>query len=137
MMLIYQRDGVRPRRGRIEKTGGDLMLRRLLIAALLVGLMSPVWAEVTSIEGPYPALDGMTFKIKVTPDESARQSGERSFRDRLVFSDGKMSVTERESLGFKPGWYETHETSGGMGFAATLTSAAHGTSVWSGTLEGK
>src|SRR5690348_1081629 len=105
------------------------MFRRLILALLTMTFLSPAWADVR--------LDGTTLKIKATPDASAKEAGEQSFRDRLVFADGQVTATEGLKRGFRSADYETHDSSGGVGFGATLQSEKEGTSIWSGTLQGK
>ena len=105
------------------------MVRTVLRAALIASLAVPLWAS--------NALDGLVVKIKVTPDASAKEAGEKSFKDRLSFDAGRITAEESVKRGFGSTEYETHEDGPGTAFSATLVSGQEGTAVWGGTLAGK
>lgn len=106
------------------------MYRKIVATFVMLFLISPAWAGSN-------AFDDMIMKIKVKPDSAAKASGERSFKDRLVFLNGKMSAEERARFGFAATEYETIEASGGSSFSATQNSDSQGTMVWGGNLLGR
>src|SRR5437879_5417108 len=82
-------------------------------------------------------LDGTRWIIKVTPDQEAREKGEKAFDDVIVFDGGKVSMTACVKVGFAASDYRTGRASTGkMGFLAKQRSETEGDSEWSGMMEG-
>jgi Zn ribbon nucleic-acid-binding protein len=86
------------------------------------------------VEGAH--LDGMSFAVKVTPDEAAAKKGEKAFDDTIVFKDGKVSMSECVKVGFAATPYTATKTADGWSFKTEQTSDKEGKAVWSGDIKG-
>lgn len=109
------------------------MKRKQIIGAtaatlVAIGIVAACWAGV---------LDGTRGKVKVVPDKSAADRGEKEFDDTLSFADGKFSSAFFLAKGFKPAKYhgETEETE--AEFEVEQTSATNGVINWLGEVRGK
>ena len=78
------------------------------------------------------------WKISVTPDSSAQQSGKQEFNDEVLFEDGKMTAAACASYGFGESTYSLSEN--GLSMSATISangeSIAWSTNLVNGTLQG-
>lgn len=78
-------------------------------------------------------LEGTKWKVKVVPDEQARQAGEKDFEDVLSFKGSMFSTEYFASRGFSPAIYQDDSRRFGPAtFTATLKHDEHGTARWSG-----
>src|SRR5687768_10662481 len=73
------------------------MEKRKLFLAFLCALVSFSLASAGLFA---PPLDGTSWKITVTPDESAMKHGETAFLDTIFFVDGKLIATVGMTNGF-------------------------------------
>jgi hypothetical protein len=93
----------------------------LLIAMLVMTTFSLARAD---------AIEGTSWKIKVTPDGNGKP-----FDDTITFKGGKFTSAEFAKRGFKPVDYEDDTRQGGLSnFKATQTSTKEGEAKWSGTI---
>ena len=109
-----------------------MRMMRWVLAGMLVGVcVSPVMAVAAT------PLDGTKWKIKITPDEAAKKSGEKTSKDTLIFKSGQMTSTACVKYGFSPSAYTATGSAGGPSFQTQQTSAKEGTMTWSGQVSGK
>ena len=94
-----------------------------ILLALLPLLLVPAPARADAIEGT-------TWKIRVTPDSDGR-----AFDDTITFKGGKFTSVELGKRGFKETNYEDDTRQGGISnFKAVQTSDKEGEAKWSGTI---
>lgn len=84
-----------------------------------------------------PVLDGTSWKVDVEPDQMAKDKGEKEFKETLTFADGNVTLSAPR-VGFEASPYSVTKTGDkDMTFKAVRTSAAEGSSVWTGTVHDK
>ena len=83
------------------------------------------------LTGHCAPLDGTTWKITVTPDESAMKHGEKPFLDTLIFIDGRMTSGAAFRNGFPSAPYTAAAQNGGVTFTAEHKSPKGGQAKWS------
>ena len=81
-------------------------------------------------------LDGTSWKVDVEPDAMAKDKGEKSFKETLIFADGNLSATARQQIGFAASGYtvsqdpKTKDTT----FTTEQRSEHEGVTTWTGTI---
>jgi hypothetical protein len=81
--------------------------------------------------------EGTRWKVKVMPEEDARQAGEKPFDDVLTFKGGKFVSAEFQKRGFQPAEYEEDTRRGPAAkFTAETNSQNEGKAKWTGTMTG-
>ena len=86
---------------------------------------------------PVRPLDGIRWKIQITPDEVARRAGEKPSKDTLVFKNGEMTSTACVKYGFKASPYTASQSGSSWSFTSEQVSAKQGKTAWSGTVNGE
>ena len=81
-------------------------------------------------------LDRTKWSIRITPDEAAKQQGEKSGRDALIFRDGKLISTGCGRYGFTPSTYTANQSGSAWSFSTEQTSQKQGRTSWSGQVNG-
>lgn len=95
-------------------------------------------AALFAVQGGAPSpLDGMRFKVKVTPDAAAMKKGEHKFDDILIFRDGKVEMSECVKVGFAASEYTATAAGDGWSFETLQTSDKSGKNVWTAQVRGE
>lgn len=81
-------------------------------------------------------LDGTKWKVKVVPDKTAADNGEKEFDDELVFADGKFTSTALLGKGFKPSKYRGEVEPNEAEFEVEQVSETGGVVNWLGEIRG-
>ena len=119
--------------------------KRLCSALALVALAGATSAAVFgrtigSTSGASETSDSFAgvWRVTVSPDSSAQQSGKQEFNDEILFEDGKMTAAACASYGFGESSYEL--TNNGTTLNSTMTtdgeSIAWSANLVSGRLQG-
>jgi hypothetical protein len=82
-------------------------------------------------------LDGNHGKIRVIPDQTTADKGEKGFDDTLSFADGKFTSVFFLAKGFKPAAYNGEKEENEAEFEVEQTSATNGLINWLGEIRGK
>jgi hypothetical protein len=108
-------------------------MKRMLVVSTAVVVFAILAGWVHARPQPF---EGTTWKVTVTPDPDAANSGEKEFTDTLVFKGGKFIAEACAKYGFGPVDY--HEEMAAGGHTATFTaepkSEKEGTAKWRGTV---
>lgn len=84
-----------------------------------------------------PVLDGTSWKVDVKPDDMAKDTGEKDFKETMTFADGKVSLSAPK-VGFGASPYTvTQAGKKDWTFKAERASDGEGSSVWTGTVHEK
>ena len=106
-------------------------MRNAAFAACLIVLSSVVTAG-----NHLGVLDGTTWALTVEPDAMAQENGATPFRETLKFNDGKAALSDPK-VGVLEAPYTVSRGGGtGWSFHTQRSSAAEGTSTWTGTVDG-
>jgi hypothetical protein len=82
-------------------------------------------------------LDGTTWALTVEPDAAATVKGGSRFKETLKFVDGKVSLSA-PTVGVQEAPYSVSEVRANVWtFQTKRASAADGSSIWTGTVQGK
>lgn len=81
-------------------------------------------------------LEGTTWPIKLTPDETAAKQGEKPFDDSLIFKDGKVTMSACVKSGFSASIYTAVPVGPAWTFATEQVSDAQGTTAWTAEIAG-
>lgn len=82
-------------------------------------------------------LDGTSWKVEVEPDAMARSKGEKQFTETLIFTDGEVTATQRQNLGFEPADYTvTKAGKKKWTFNVEHESDTAGGAIWTGDIRG-
>ena len=82
-------------------------------------------------------LEHSKWSIKITPDEAAKQQGEKQGRDALIFRDGTLISTGCARYGFAPSTYTASQSGSAWTFTTEQTSPKQGKTTWSGQISGE
>jgi len=85
------------------------------------------------------SLDGTQWKVKVVPDSVSKKAGMNGFKNRLVFNNGTVHMTECAKSGYKDSAYQTADSGGSTTWSTSQTSddkKEGGSSQWEGTISG-
>jgi hypothetical protein len=103
---------------------------RLALSLLLV--LTLFLAPTTFAKQP---VEGTSWKVKVTPDDDARNSGQRPYSDTLIFKGGMFESVACRAHGIKPVQYEENPRPGGIAtFKANPESQTEGKAEWTGRI---
>jgi hypothetical protein len=91
---------------------------------------------VTAMNCRAGVLDGTKWKVKVVPDKTAADKGEKEFADELIFADGKFTSTALLPQGFKPSKYNGEVEPGEAEFEVEQVSETAGVVTWLGEIRG-
>jgi hypothetical protein len=84
------------------------------------------------------SLDGTSWKVQVEPDSMAKTKGEKEYKEVLTFSDGMVSMTEGQKVGFASAHYDLAKSGDkDWTFKTEQFSTSMGQSVWTGTIHEK
>lgn len=81
-------------------------------------------------------LEGTAWSVNVVPDEAAKQQGEKSFEDGLIFKDGKVTLTACVKVGFAPSTYTAEPVGGAWTLATEQISPDQGQTQWAAEISG-
>jgi hypothetical protein len=122
------------------------MYSRWTMIVLAVGVSMMSLAAAPQVAAPRPTTDqtsqlmkdmlGGKWDITLTPDDEARQAGEKEVKDTLVFKRGTFVSTTFQKRGFEPSSYEEGNLKGSIGgFDCVQTSKTdQGKAKWSGSV---
>ena len=110
------------------------MRRFLVCGGLLLVTLAPAIAATQT--APALPLDGTTWTVNVTPDAAAAAKGEKPFPDVLMFSAGRVAMSECLKYGFTASRYTTVKAGEGWTFTTEQTSEKMGKSIWSADIMG-
>ena len=104
--------------------------KRLCSALALVALASATSSAVFGRTMSSDSFSGV-WRVNVTPDSAAQQSGKQQFSDEVLFEDGKMTAAACASYGFGESTYSLSES----GTSMSATMSTDGESIaWSANL---
>jgi hypothetical protein len=87
-------------------------------------------------KAPAAPLEGTRWSVMMTPDAAAKEKGEASFEEVLIFEGGKVTMTTCQTYGFAPSPY-TATTSGDIvSFMTRQSGSEAGKSTWTGDFKG-
>ena len=82
-------------------------------------------------------MDGMKWRVKVTPDKESVSKGAKEFDDEFIFADGKFTSTALQTQGFEPGPYRFETEGEEVEWSADKASSSAGMAGWGGRVNGK
>ena len=103
--------------------------RSTIVTTLALLLFVP--AALARMAQPF---EGTKWKVTVTPDDQAANSGAKEFTTVVEFKGGKFTSTECAKAGFKPVEYKEEMAPGGLAasFTAEPKSDKQGAAKWRG-----
>lgn len=106
-------------------------MRTIALVSAMVMLSCMAYADHT-----VAVLDGTSWKVDVEPDGMAKEKGEKSFKETLIFADGNLSTTARQEIGFAASGYKVSQDpkSKDTTFTAEQRSEHEGVTTWTGTI---
>ena len=112
------------------------MRRFLLMTAIVATTLTLAAAANETAPTAKAPLDGTAWTVKVTPDEAATKLGDKPFDDILMFSTGRVSMSECLKYGYKPSRYTTVKSGEGWTVTTEQVSEKDGKTVWNAAIAG-
>ena len=101
-----------------------------------LAILAIVFSTVVTAGNQVSALDGTTWALTVEPDAMAKASGETAFKETMKFVDGKVSLSAPK-VGVQEAPYSVSQVGAkAWSFQTKRSSAAEGSSNWTGTVHG-
>ena len=107
-----------------------------VFVGLLVGSLGAVQLFAQPRPAPTSALEGSRWAVTVTPDEQAKQQGEKPFEDTLIFTQGKVSMSACAKYGFASSTYRASQAGEHWTFQTEQLSRKEGKTVWNAVTTG-
>lgn len=108
------------------------MRKVLAVLVLAVALAS----LGTIVHSATSALDGSTWSVKLTPDASSAEKGEKPFKDDLAFENGQVTMSACAKSGFAPSGYSASTEGSAWSFDTKQISPDQGETAWTGNISG-
>jgi|GEM_PF-2536038 len=116
---------------------GLVVLGVALVSAVVVGHCPSVSGEQASTQTvATSSLEGTTWPVKVTPDATAAQKGEKPFDDELAFKNGHVAMSACVKAGFAPSGYTLAPSGSSWSFKTRQVSKDQGNTKWTGLVSG-
>lgn len=101
-----------------------------------LAILAIMFSTVVTAGNQVSALDGTTWALTVEPDEIAKASGATGFKETLKFVGGKASLS-LPKVGVQEAPYSVAQVGAkAWSFQTKRSSAAEGSSNWTGTVRG-
>ena len=108
-----------------------------VVSAAVVGQCPSASGEQASTQiASTSSLEATTWPVKVIPDATTAQKGEKAFDDELSFKGGQVTMSACVKSGFAPSSYTLAPSGSSWSFTTRQVSKDQGNTNWTGLISG-